>query len=254
VLGLARVLFGALVLCRTTPVLAGLHVPYLASVAPLQGWPTDRWHVAAFGLVLPSAVVATLCVARTLAVVLFTAGVRTQEAGAAGGLLGWAVLSQDAPAYVNTMHLLFVGLVLLALGGGGSALALRPEREIDPPSARALVRALVVSVYAWSGLSKLNASWLDGEALTQLHGAGVVRGALADALLTSPARCAVAAWLLAAAELALGPLLVWRPTRRAAIAGALVLHGALEWTVHPDFFGFAMAILLLSFVDEADAH
>lgn len=250
-LGLARVSFGLLVLCRTTPVLAGLHVPYLASVAPLQGWPTDRWHVAAFGLALPAGAVAALCIARTAALVLFTAGIRAREAGVAAGLFGWAVLAQDAMAYINTLHLLCLGLVVLALGGGGSALALLPEREVDPPSARGLVQALVVSVYAWSGLAKLNASWLSGDALARFCEAGSVAGPIADVVAFSPASLRVAASLVVATELAIGPLLVWRRTRGVALPVALAFHAVLESAVHPDFFGFAMAILLLAFVGDA---
>jgi hypothetical protein len=250
-LGLARILFGALVLCRTTPLLVGLGVPYLASVAPLAGWPSDRWHVAAFGLALHPGAVATLCVARTVAVTLFAAGVRTREAGVVGALVGWVVLAQDAVAYINTMHLLYLGLVVLAIGGGGSTLALLREREADPPSARTLVRALVVSVYAWSGLAKLNASWLSGDALAQFHGAGAIGGAIAEAAASSHARLAAVAWVVALTEVALGPLLVWRKTRRAALLGALGFHAVLESAVHPDFFGFAMVILLLAFTGEA---
>jgi hypothetical protein len=225
-----------------------LYAPDHVSVAPLLGWPTDRWHVAAYGLALPAGIVAGLCVARTAALVLFTAGVRSREAGVAAGLLGWTVLAQDAVSYINTMHLLFLGLVVLALGGGGSALAVLPEREDDPPSARALVQALVVSVYAWSGVAKLNGSWLSGGALAQFHETRSVSGPIAEAMASSPAGLRAAAWLIAAAELGLGPLLVWRRTRAVAVVAALVFHAGLETTVHPDFFGFAMAILLLSFV------
>jgi hypothetical protein len=237
-----------LVLCRTTPLLAGLHVRYLVSVSPLLGWPTDQWHVAAFGLALPSGVVAVLCVARTAALVLFTTGVRAREAGVAAGLCGWAVMTQDAVAYINTLHLLCLGLVVLALGGGGSTLAVLPEREDDPPSARALVQALVVSVYAWGGLAKLNASWLSGDALASFREAGSVGGPIADALASSPGVLRAAAWLVAATELAIGPLLLWRRTRAVAVVAALAFHAVLESVVHPDVFGYAMAILLLGFV------
>jgi hypothetical protein len=136
---------------------------------------------------------------------------------------------------------------VLSLGGAGSALALRPEREIDPPSGRALVQALVVSVYAWSGLAKLNGSWLSGDALARFHEGGLVGGALADLVLGSPARCVAVAWILAITEMAIGPLLLWPRSRKAAIVAALFFHTALEQAVHPDFFGFAMAVLLLSF-------
>ncbi len=248
-LGVVRLLFGVIVLCRTTPVLAPFHVAFLGPAYPLLGWPAAAWHVPMAGVpVLPATVVGALCIARTLAVVLFTVGVRAREAGVAGGLLGWAVLSQDAGAYINTFHLLFLGLILLGVSGAGSTWAWRPEPEVDRSSGLALTRALVVSVYAWSGFAKLNASWLRGEALEGLHASAMVRGPIADGLLTSTAACEAAAWTIALTELALGPLLLWPRTRRAALLAALAFHATLEITVHPDVLGFAMAVLLLAFL------
>jgi hypothetical protein len=248
-LGLSRALFGSLVLLRTTPVLARLGIPYLDGTSPLLGWPGAAWHFAAFGAVLPAALVAALCIVRTLALLLFTAGVFATPAGVAAGVCGWIVLAQDLAAYVNTLHLLFLGTVILAVSGAGSAFAMRPEPAVDAPSGIALTRALVASIYAWSGLAKLNGSWLRGDVLAQLRDSGVAHGALADALLGSSTARAGVAWLLVGTELALGPLLFWRRTRRGALATALALHLSLELSMHPDFFGLAMAVLLLSFVD-----
>jgi hypothetical protein len=247
-LGIARACFGSLVLLRTTPALAWLPIPYLEGTVPLLGWPTTYWHLAAFGLALPSVVVAILCVVRTVAVILFVLGVWAGPAGVIGGVLGYVVLAQDVASYVNTLHLLFLGMVVLAASGAGSAFAWRPEPVIDPRSGLLLTRALVVSVYAWSGLAKLNASWLSGDALDQLRQLQVVHGVFAEALLASAPWRVVTAVSLAAVELSLGPLLLWRRTRRAAFWTALTMHACLEISVHPDFFGFAMAPLLLSFV------
>jgi Vitamin K-dependent gamma-carboxylase len=248
-LGVARLVFGILVLLRTTPLLDFLHVRYDAGASPLLGWPSDRWHVAALGLALPPVVVAALCVGRTLAVVLFALGVWTTAAGVAAGVLGYAVLSQNVMGYVNTLHLLFAGMLVLAVSGAGTRLALRPEPAIDPRSGLRLVRALVASVYAWSGIAKLNGSWLRGDALLQLHDHGIVGGGLAAVLLATPGCRVSMAGAIAATELALGPLLLWPRTRRAAVVAALLLHAVLEASVHPDFFGLAMATLLLSFVE-----
>jgi hypothetical protein len=253
-LGVARVLFGTLVLLRTTPLLLPLHVPYLGSTFPLLGWPTPAWHVAAWGLGLPASVVAALCIARTLAVLLFTLGIHARASGVAGGLIGWIVLAQDATGYINTFNLLFLGLVVLSMSGAGSAWALRAEPEIDPRSGLALTRAFVVSVYAWSGIAKLNSPWLHGEVLQQLRTSGIVRGWLSDALLSSATGCTAAAWGIAATELAVGPLLLWPRTRRPAVVAALAFHAVLQVTVHPDFFGFAMAVLLLAFVERPLEH
>jgi hypothetical protein len=249
VLGITRILFGTLVLLRTTPVLAPLHVSYLHSTFPLLGWPAAAWHVAFWGLALPAGVVAALCIARTIAVLLFTVGIRARESGVAGVALAWVVLAQDATAYINTLHLLFLGLIVLGTSGAGSVWAWRAEPEIDRRSGLMLTRAFVVSVYAWSGFAKLNASWLRGEVLERLRANDVVAGALSDALLSSTTGCAAAAWAIAATELAIGPLLLWPRTRRAAVVAALAFHAALQVSVHPDFFGFAMAVLLLVFVE-----
>lgn len=253
-LGVARLVFGGLVLLRTTPALRFLHVPYLENASPLLGWPSGGWRIAAGGLALPAVAVAGLCIARTLCVLLFTVGVRSAEAGVTASILGYIVMAQNIMGYVNTLHLLLLGMLVLAASGAGSRLALWPERANDPRSGLFLVRAFVVSVYAWSGLAKLNGSWLRGDALTQLHASAIVRGPLGDAVLASPSIAAVVAWVVAATELALGPLLLWPRTRRAAVVGAVLLHAALEAAVHPDFFGFAMAALLLSFVEPGTAR
>lgn len=248
-LSAVRVLFGALVLLRTTPALVPFDLPLLRSSRPILGWPTADWHVAAYGVSLAPFVVAALCIVRTLATMAFTLGVAAPQAGVAGALIGWVVLSQDALGYINTYHLLFLGMLVLAVSASASSLALRPELAVDPSSALALVRAFVASVYAWSGVSKLNASWLSGAALGQHVQSGRVAGALADALLASPSSRVATAAGIAAVEIALGPLLLLGRTRRAALAAALVFHLALQWTVRPDVFGLAMGILLISFVD-----
>jgi hypothetical protein len=248
-LGVSRALFGTLALLRTTPVLAPLGVPYLDDVTPLLGWPRDGWHFAASGVALPASLVAALCIVRTAALVLFTLGIRATPAGVTAAACGWIVLAQDPASYVNTLHLLFLGTLVLGMSGAGSAFALRPESPVDSPSGLALTRALVASVYAWSGLAKLNGSWLRGEVLAQLAESRGAHGVLVDSLLGSSPRRVALAWTLMATELSLGPLLFWRRTRGVALATAFAMHFALELSMHPDFFGFAMAALLLSFVD-----
>src|SRR5450432_1919330 len=110
-LGVSRVLFGSLALLRTTPMLAPLRIPYLDGTSPLLGWPGHAWHLTAFGAVLPAGLVAALCIVRTLALLLFTAGVFATPTGVAAGVCGWIVLAQDPASYVNTLHLLFLGTV-----------------------------------------------------------------------------------------------------------------------------------------------
>src|SRR6516162_978498 len=104
-----RASFGALVLVRTTGLLDLLGArPH---VSPPLGWPAPGWHVAAFRLALPSGLVMSLCVARTLAAVAFTLGAKTRTTGTLAATCGWIVLAQDALGYINTLHLLYLGML-----------------------------------------------------------------------------------------------------------------------------------------------
>jgi hypothetical protein len=88
---------------------------------------------------------------------------------------------------------------------------------------------------------------LSGDALASFRETGLVAGPIADAVASSTTRLHAASWLIVVTELAIGPLLLWRRTRRAALAIALAFHVVVQIAVHPDFFGFAMVILLASF-------
>lgn len=245
-LGLARLLMGALLLLRTTPILTPLHPSFLNETWPLFGWPPSGWHASAFDLALPPRWVALLCVVRALATVAFAVGIRARAAGIATGILGYIVLSQDVLGYFNSIHLLYASAVLLAVAGGGAAIAIRPEPARAPRSGLALIRWFVASVYAWSGLAKLNAGWLEGATLARLHDERILGGGLVDWLLVSQAGRLGCAWGIVALELSLGPLLLWRRTRRPAIVVALVFHALVEHAVRPDVFGLAMAALLVT--------
>ena len=186
-------------------------------------------------------------------VTLFAAGLRAREAGAAGAVLGWAVLSQDALAYVNTLHLLYVGLLVLALGGGSSALALLPQRESRPTlraSPRSGARRLRVRVERPLEAQRVVVERGSAGAVPRR---GLVRGALAD-ICSRHRRAAPRrrGWSSPRSSRSV-PSSSGAGHAARRNAGCARLHGALEWAVHPDFFGFAMAILLLSFVDEAHA-
>jgi hypothetical protein len=201
------------------------------------------------GPTLPFGCVAALCVIRTAAFALFAVGWHAREAGVLAGALGYIVLAQDALSYVNSLHLLYAGTMVLALGGAGAALALRPEKPVDPSSGILLVRAFVASVYAWSGLAKLDPSWLRGETLDRYLALQIVRGPAAEVLLANADRRTISAWAVAVAELLIGPMLLVARTRAPAIVAALALHVAFEVIVQPDVFGLAMVALLVVFVD-----
>jgi len=235
-LGWCRAAVGAIFLLRTTPLLVPLGLPFVSDATPLLGWPRDGWRVAAFGVVLPSALIAILCVARTIAAALFMLGVRARAAGIVAGACGYVVLARDALAFVNSLHLLYLATIVLAVAGSTA-------------SGVRLVRAFVVSIYVWSGVAKLNASWLGGEALALMHDDGFLRGAIGDAIVASDARRIAVAWGVAIFELAIGPALLWRRSRAPALVAAFAFHAVIEDAMRPDVIGWAMAALLLSFVE-----
>jgi len=115
VLGWSRVALGALFLLRTTPLLAPLHIHYLADAFPLLAWPDgEARFTPALVPVLPDGVVAAACVARTVAAVAFLIGVATRPAGLLAGALGYLTVWQDPARGYTTFHVLFLGTMLLA--------------------------------------------------------------------------------------------------------------------------------------------
>jgi hypothetical protein len=247
-LGGARAVLGALFLLRTTPILAPLHIWYLESASPLLGWPDGMWHGAPVLVALPPVVVAALCVLRTVAAVLFMLGVFTRPAGVVAGAAGYLVLAQDPLGFLFTLHLLFLGTIVLGLAGGGAAFALRPDRAPPSEPARHAVWLLVASIYLWAGIGKLRGDWLDGRTLGVLAAEGAITGWPSSVLLATSTSRAVVACAVAATELALPAALLWRRSRRVAVAVALVMHTGIELTCRPDFLGWEMAALLIPFV------
>ena len=74
-------------------------------------------------------------------------------------------------------------------------------------------------------------------------------GAVADWLLSTPGRRAIAGPAIAFGELALGPLLLYRRTRPAGLVLAAAFHLGIQWMGHPDVIGWTMLCLLLVFFD-----
>lgn len=241
-LGWSRAAIGSLILLRTTPLLALLDLPFLRSAFPLLGWPDGRWTVAS----LPPVAVALLCIVRTAAAVCFTIGYRTRAAGLLCGLSGLLILIDDPFQFVFTVVQLYLAAIVLSLTDAGGAFALRPAPVRFAASSRWLIRAFLASIYFWAGLYKLRADWLDGRTLELLQRSGALTGrSIAVALHSEMAR-RVAAWLVVGLELSLGPALLVRQTRRAALLLAFAFHALLQLTASPDFLGFGMCALLLA--------
>ena len=246
-LGYARVALGAIFLARTTPLLAFLGGPFGAEASPLLGWPTTEWTLAFPGTSLPAWLVASLCVLRTVAALLFACGVRARLAGVVAAASGYLVVAQDRFAFITSFHVLFLAMFVLARTSATSAVALVPERPAEPAEITSSVRFVTVvlaSIYFWAGVAKVQPDWLSGHALHAQAAAGAFAGPLGALLERAPLR-AVAAVGVPALELAVAALLV-ADRRRLAIALGLLFHALVELTVKPDMLGWQMALLLLA--------
>lgn len=244
-LALARIATGAIFLVRTTPLASMLGASF-ASPRWL-GAPDAGWHPTAFGPVLPAALAIALVAVRTLAALAFLLGVRSRPAGLVAALLGYAALSQDPLAYVNSLHLLFLCTLTLALSDSSAELALARVPAASVRSGVWLVRSVALSVYFFSGVAKCHASFLSGATLVALRARGEIRGILGDWVCSTLPRARAASLGVAAVELALPALLVCRKTRWLALGLAFAFHAALEVSMHPDVFGWLMVALLVTF-------
>jgi hypothetical protein len=245
----SRAAVGALLLLRTTPLLYPLDIWFLRDTLPLLGWPDARAGAIEGGLALPTLVVQTLCIVRTIAALLFMLGVWFRAAGLTAGVTGYLVLAQNPFGFFFTVHLLYQAAILLALTDAASEFALRRVPAHSPSSSYWLVHAFVASVYFWAGIHKFRPDWLDGRTLELFRQHGAIHGRLADLLLGTPVLRLAAGTGVAIFETVIGPLLVWRRTRRVAVLAAFGFHAVLELTAHPDLLGWGMAALLLAFLE-----
>ncbi|MFT3769100.1 MAG: HTTM domain-containing protein [Minicystis sp.] len=246
----SRAALGLLFLLRTTPILAPLQIPVLRGTAPLLGWPDDRWHGSPT-IPLPAALVAALCVLRTVAAIAFMLGIEAPLAGIVAGVSGYLVLVQRPFGLLFTLHLLYLGVILLALTDCSSVLSPRPRPARAPASGILLIRLFVASVYAWAAIGKLRHDWFDGHTLEVLLRQRWLSGRIAEVLLATPDRRVAAAWAVALGEFALGPLLLWRRTRLVGLAVALAFHLGIEVIGHADLLGYEMMALLICFIPGA---
>lgn len=241
-LGYARVAIGTIFLVRSTPLLRLVPGLFENHGGPLYGWPEGGLRVALFGLVLPVVVIKALIVVRTVAALLFTVGVATRVAGVVAVVAAYLVYAQEPFSLIFTLHALYLSMLLLAVSDATAVVALRPTQVRSPSSSVGLLRAFVVSIYAWSAIAKLRPGWLDGTALRALHEVGALTNV--DWLFANEPRARTTAIAIVVAELTLGPLLIVRRTRAVAIVAACAFHGVLELAAHPDVFGWVMIALV----------
>lgn len=244
-LAIARIALGAVLVVRTTALANLLPIPLAHVRGPLFGWPEHGAAFAWCGLAIPDGAKIALAVLRTIAALLFLAGVRARAAGVAAGLLGWVALSQDPFGFVFTLHTLFLGTIVLAMGDASTELALVPDRTIDVASSTRLLRIVLASVYAWSALAKVRIEWLRGDTLRALAEDGLVTPIARAMLLESGAARVTIAWSVFAIEIALAFAVLFARDRRRLLACALAFHLALEIATRPDVMSFVMASLLV---------
>ena len=247
----SRIALGSLFLVRTTPLVDWLRFPFAIASHPLLGWPDARWGGASWWT-LPPFAVASLCVARTVCAALFLVGFHTRAAGVTAGVAGYLVLLQQPFSFIFTLHLLYQGTILLALTDAGSSLALRRAKPVAPRSGTQLVRLFLASIYAWAGIFKLRADWLDGRTLGLFAADGAFATWASRWLLDHAVARAFSAVSVVLTELALPFLLIIPRMRKLGLVAALSLHAVIELAARPDLLGWEMAALLLSLWPAAD--
>jgi Vitamin K-dependent gamma-carboxylase len=248
VLGIIRILIGAIFLLRTTPLLWLFPGLVAHHGGPLLGWPRPGFHIGLFGVVIPTLIIKGLVILRSVAAFSFMVGFRARIAGIIAVIAGYLVYSQEPFAFIFTLHTLYVSTLLLACTDAPSSYAIVPSPVRNPQSSITLIRAFVVSIYAWSAIAKLRTSWLSGRVLSLLYQDRIVEGFLANLTVSTPLRAQLSAIAVVVLEASLGPLLLARPTRPVGIALACTMHAVFELTVHPDVFGWVMVALLLCYV------
>jgi hypothetical protein len=244
-LGWSRIALGTLFIVRTTPIVHALHFPFAIAASPLLGWPDGRWTGSSWFALAPS-IIAFLCVLRTVAAAAFLLGIFARPAGLVAGAAGYLVLLQEPFGFVFTVHLLYLGTLLLALTDAASTLAIVPAKPLAPASGVLLIRLFLASVYAWSGIAKLRFDWLDGRTLALYMADGAFQTGAARTLLATPASRAACAMAVALTELALPVLLLVPRTRKAGLIAAFALHFVIELAARPDLLGWEMGALLLA--------
>lgn len=210
------------------------------------------------GLALSVTVTRALVYARTGLSVLLLLGVRARASAALLAFISYLLLAADRYRYFHHLHLLYVAIAWMAFTPLGdrwsveSALARLFRREPSPRVVTSplwplqLIRALVSSVYAAAGVSKLDWVWLSGDTLRRLEQFGVLEGSAWSAIHAVFGYAGVA-WLACLTELALVPLLLLRRTRRLAVLLALGFHAAISASMPVYTFGAQLAVLLLAF-------
>lgn len=218
------------------------------------------------GVALGTTATRALVGLRTVLSLTLLLGVQARASAALLGAVSLTLLAADRYRYYHHLFLLYVALLWLSLAPidarftlrhATSWLRRRVRGSIDAERAVALggspawplqfLRALTLSVYAAAGISKLHADWFRGEALRQLELAGLLGGALWEAIANVLGYSGVA---LSACVFELGVcfLLCLRVTRRGAVLGAIAFHAGISACMPVFSFGAQMTVLLMTFL------
>ncbi len=246
----ARIALGLVFSLRHTSLVSRLPGIHLPPEHALAGWPEGAaaHRIAVFPeLLLSNGAVSALCIVRTIAGLCFVLGAFTRPAGIVAVAAAYAIVAQDPIGFLFTTHIMYLGILVLALGDAGSTLALRPVPARSPLSSVHVARAFVASVYFWSAIPKLRGAWLSGSVLRAYFDLGYGRGALGSFLLGAHAR--ESAMLTVAVEASLPVLLLVPRTRLVGVLIACMMHATFELTVRPDVLGWVMVSLLLVFLE-----
>lgn len=220
------------------------------------------------GLTLGEASTHALVYARTALAVLLLLGVRARASAALLALASYALLASDRYRYYHHLQLLYVGIAWLALapigaswsverlarrawdvvrGRGSNAPTAVTTASFDSPLwPLQLIRALVLSVYAAAGVSKLESGWLSGEVLRHLERFHVLSGVVWETARNLVGYAGVAK-LACVTELLLPIVLALKPTRRLAIVMGFAFHAGISACMPVYTFGAQMSVLLIAF-------
>jgi len=119
----------------------------------------------------------------------------------------------------------------------GIALLGLPARK-----ARSWIRVLVISLYCWSAVSKLDAAFLTDRGPWLLT--GLLDGLGLETAMIPPQRLSRAAWLLPLGELVVAVALSLRGTRRVGMFLAIAMHAALLVALGPWGHDHHLGVLL----------
>ncbi len=219
------------------------------------------------GLALGDTSTHALIYARTGLSVLLLFGVRARATAALLGVVSYLLFAADRYRYYHHLHLLYVTLFWLTLAPIGESWSVTqlivrvrarfwPQADAPPTASvrRAmsplwplqLLRAQALSVYVAAAVSKLDASFLRGDALRELETSWVLQGAVWERMRDTFGYGGVAT-LSAATELIIALGLVVRPTRRVSVVLAWLFHAGISLSMPVYSFGAQMAVLVLAF-------